>query len=155
MAYVWPPKLGSQPLFLGGSGFTPVDDYIPIIPRSGIPDPDQAANDRRVRLQKDALFGFTTQELVHLDIITERALRPGNLQLPIHPLLLRERWETQPPCYFERQDLYPLPDSLSGNCKFWMPLSNTLVFPDNLYVPILTGLTQLLCVCLLILNFML
>lgn len=65
--------------------------------------------------QRFMLRGFTAQMLLDIDAITNRELNPTDLNVPLHPLLERQRWmeftdeylQTLPPNYIPtRADQY-------------------------------------------------
>jgi len=72
--------------------------------------------------------GFTTLELMNLDVITDRQLQPGNLQNGILPLFDRKNWLTKQPAgwapFYTLSDWQPLPDGIAGD---WLA-SNDLVW---------------------------
>jgi len=60
----------------------------------------QSTNDETIKrlrgevYQKEVLRGFTTQDLVELDVISNRQLKASTLDNPIYPILARNRWMT-------------------------------------------------------------
>jgi hypothetical protein len=110
------PRLGSRQEVWGQSGYTPVDEHIPVFPTTASKSFEEVADEFRLDYQRKMLLGFTTHELENLGVVTTRSLRPGNLPNHIHPLFRREKWETNPPSDFAIKTLYPLPKPLSGDC---------------------------------------
>lgn len=88
---------------------------------TGISANQRIKNTRNEAFQKDNLLGFTTRELVDLDVITNAKLKPSTLDTsrPIHPLFTSARWEVTPSRDHQRKFLYPLPNrpGMSGDCK--------------------------------------
>ena len=88
------------------SGFTPLDLIFP----GGPLDPASEECRRREIIeafQGDKLRGYTSMELVQLDAITVREMKPDTLNLPIIPLLQRTRWEKTPSKQHARTQMYP------------------------------------------------
>ncbi|KAN0095999.1 hypothetical protein V8E51_014804 [Hyaloscypha variabilis] len=56
-------------------------------------------------LRKEMFEGFTSRELVDLDVWTTRELKAGDLSNPIMDLLHRDRWEKGPDVKTERENL--------------------------------------------------
>ena len=92
---------GSAPSTLGlgrnHSGLTPLGPP-PLHPSTS----DLPNNIRRgvEEYQKSQLRGFTTQMLVDVDAITNRELKPSDLQV-LNPLFQRHRWNRPPQGYLE------------------------------------------------------
>jgi hypothetical protein len=131
----WPPKyrkydfeVGDGTAIISKSGFTPLQDTFPTIPRDQ--EQDHAQAQLRVdieKFQRDSLYGFTSRELADLDVITNRRLKPSTLPTILHPLFRRERWETKPPDPSVRS-LYHLPKGLPGYC---MSITNQIVLEER------------------------
>jgi hypothetical protein len=74
----------------------------------------ESVAERQFRLQKEQyqrenLLGFTTRELANLDVISDRALKTGNLQNCILRIMSQDRWETSPPYpHWPRDIFYPV-----------------------------------------------
>jgi hypothetical protein len=131
----WPPKyrkydfeVGDGTAIISKSGFTPLQDTFPTIPR----DQEQYHAQAQLRadiekFQRDSLYGFTSRELADLDVITNRRLKPSTLPTMLHPLFRRERWETEPPDPSVRS-LYRLPKGLPGYC---MSITNKSCFEER------------------------
>src|SRR6187402_3468967 len=55
--------------------------------------------------QRQLLWGYTTRDLMNIDAISTRLLKPSNLSNDIHPLF--GFWEDEIDPMFTRADLYP------------------------------------------------
>ncbi|PVH87444.1 hypothetical protein DL98DRAFT_249087 [Cadophora sp. DSE1049] len=113
----WPPKFDTSDT--GNTGFTPVAPTFPSLPTIPELSPaKQSYNADAQKFQRRYLKGFTTQELVDLDVITSARLKPGTLaNRPLHRLFQSSRWERVPSWNHQRRHLYPLPNhpGMSGN----------------------------------------
>jgi hypothetical protein len=97
----------------GKSGLTPVEIMFPI---PGIsPGHPQSKHDCETleEFQRQLLRGYTTSELMNLDAISTRSLKPGNLTNDIHPLL--RSWEDTISRWFRRDKLYPIGHGFHGD----------------------------------------
>jgi hypothetical protein len=112
-----PPKLGTMPGY-PYSGFTPVDTSFPKFPKPLQNSGTTRADKRRIKYQREQLYGFTTYELENLDVITSRKLKGSNLTVEINPIFRRENWEIVPPKTFANKRLFGLPNPLNGNCMY-------------------------------------
>jgi hypothetical protein len=99
-----PPKLGTMPGY-PYSGFTPVDTSFPKFPKPLQNSGTTRADKRRIKYQREQLYGFTTYEL-------------ENLTVEINPIFRRENWEIVPPKTFANKRLFGLPNPLNGNCMY-------------------------------------
>lgn len=93
------------------SGLTPVVD----VPRHK-PRANEQLLLEREKYQREKFLGFTSQELVQLDVITNRELKVPNLQNAIHRIMQYDRWEGPPP--FPRQARSSLMPLIGGN-GYW------------------------------------
>jgi hypothetical protein len=125
-----PPKLGLIAEISGASGWTPVDNSIPMVPVLWHEDFDRVLRDNVYRKdwQRQELLGFTTLELINLDVITTRRLKPSNLPSRLHQLFRRDKWESMPPPHFPVKTLYPLPKPFSGSCTLFRSQASVTVF---------------------------
>ncbi|PMD35814.1 hypothetical protein L207DRAFT_586851 [Hyaloscypha variabilis F] len=117
-----PPKLGTMPGY-PYSGFTPVDTSFPKFPKPLQNSGTTRADKRRIKYQREQLYGFTTYELQNLDVITSRELKGSNLTVEINPIFRRENWEIVPPKTFTNKRLFGLPNPLNGN---WVANNDTV-----------------------------
>jgi hypothetical protein len=98
-----------------GERFSGITPMTPTFPQPRTKELRQAMLARE-EFQRQALGGFTSQELANLDVFTLRNLKDGNLQNGILSVMARDRWETRPPNpRWKRNHMYPLKDG-SG---FW------------------------------------
>ena len=76
------------------SGLSPVDPRPPLLLSQDDVSPKTRYNIEEY--QKSLFRGFTTQMLIDVDAITNRELKPNDLNDPLHPLLDRRRWKKLP-----------------------------------------------------------
>jgi hypothetical protein len=88
-----PPQVQVEPQ-KAKSGYTPRSPLHPATILASTSRRD--ARNAIENFQKEQLRGFTTEELIELDAITNRGLKPSSLNTPIHPLLDRDRWDAKP-----------------------------------------------------------
>lgn len=120
------------------SGFTPVAPRFPEMWPLGTPQhfEDAQIDEQNVSYQRDKFNGYTTQELIYLDAISNRPLKSANLQNGVHQVL--NRWEENVPEWFVRKDIYPIENGFSGD---WIK-KNHVVAPH--VEPILRLATRIL-----------
>lgn len=110
------------------SGLTPTQYIFP----GDLTDPKLESQIKsKENQQQEALFGWTTRELVDLDCLTIRDAKQGDLEsIPILPLLNRPVWETSPAPDFERTYMYVLTgnrgDIAAHNDLIWEALKPAL-----------------------------
>jgi len=113
------------------SGLTPIDTLFPADPKNLSREEKlvQAQNKEIAEFQQEKFSGFTTRELVDLDVWTTRKLKAGDLQNPIISLLERQNWETGPYPEVHRSQLPSLRNSTgevgdwtAANDKIWEAL---------------------------------
>lgn len=103
--------------FGGRSGLTPLDAIFPTNLRGTGATPNHAQDAQINAFQRRDLVGFTTRELVELDAITLRNLKPFDLANPILPLIDRNCWETLTTIksLAARKGFYPIGNGIPGN----------------------------------------
>ncbi|KAL2070610.1 hypothetical protein VTL71DRAFT_13636 [Oculimacula yallundae] len=134
----WPTKYGypadkAPNLPRDQSCYTPIRPSFPPLPNApGFPV-NQPRIDAIETFQRSKLNGFTTQDLVDLDVITDAKLKPSTLRTDrrIHRLFQGIRWETRPSRDHQRRNVYDLPkrDNLSGTWTYSNPLVQKAIQP--------------------------
>jgi hypothetical protein len=66
--------------------------------------------------QPRRLWGSTTQELIYLDAISNRSLKPNNLMNKTHKVL--RYWESEIDDIFPRKNLYPIGNGFNGDVNW-------------------------------------
>ncbi|KAF8853728.1 hypothetical protein BDZ45DRAFT_760989, partial [Acephala macrosclerotiorum] len=115
-------KYGTGPptVHVQGNSITIKSGLTPIAPLPQVP-PNRADQQRILdteNYQKQTLRGFTTQELVDLEVISYNNLPFYSLDVPIHQIFAQSRWTA-----FPRKNVY-----LPGTSIPWSAQSN-LVWP--------------------------
>jgi len=90
------------------SALTPIDTLLPLDPyKLSHKEQDTRELKQKIeKIQREEMFeGFTSRELVDLDVWTTRELKAGDLSNPIMDLLHRDRWEKGPDVKTERENL--------------------------------------------------
>jgi hypothetical protein len=108
------------------SGLTPLNTLFPANPNN-LSEQDKtgrALNEKIMEIQKEKLCGFTSRELVDLDVYTTRELKAGDLDNPMIPMLSLDNWEKKAFRQLKRQSLPSLGSAGNGPWK----ASNALIY---------------------------
>ncbi|TAQ89684.1 hypothetical protein B7494_g1968 [Chlorociboria aeruginascens] len=85
------------------SGLTPLSPLYPLAQGA-----TRDIRNKLERYQRSRLHGFTTLELNELDALTNRDLKPNDLNNPIHPAFRRDRWLEDEVAISRKIALYPI-----------------------------------------------
>ena len=126
MASTWAKKYGPHPTWKGRSGFTPTKPK-PILPcNQNQPDPRTVNDEKREKYQQDNLASFTTQELIDLDAISSRKLKPSNLDGAIISFLQRDHWYNGQSIGNYNFRTYPLGGAQRAGSERWVGNNDTI-----------------------------
>jgi hypothetical protein len=139
---IWAQKFGAQKYGSTISGYTPVKPTIPGIPsQENCGRASQAVSETiREQYQRHGLNDFTTQELVDLDAISSRRLRPSDLKGPIISFLTRDHWYNGREVGEKVIRIYPLTDErffghrwVGSSDIVWEILQPSLLIATKMY----------------------
>ena len=115
--------------YKGKSGLTPVEIMFPFPIPGTLPGQTQSKHDYETleEFQRQLLWEYTTRELMNLDAISTRSLKPGNLANSVHPLLCH--WEDRVNPQFTRNGLYPIGHGFNGDWIAENPVVLKILIP--------------------------
>jgi hypothetical protein len=138
----WARKYGRHEKWQNKSGFTPIRPKLPTNSGGSSSQGPQVVPEEDIeKYQRDQLYEFTTQELVDLDVISSRKLRPSNLGGEIMPFLRRDRWyngtniggDAAKTYGFSDRQKYPHDRWIGSNQNVWKIMEPSILIATKMF----------------------